>query len=282
MVMDISETRARNGDIKVSAGEGKGKEKIEIVWRPDKKQLVVEYAAAKGWSFNYLAEKILNEHVVAEAKKRRWKNISDVKAILKRLAGKQVLTGYVRGVILQYIDRNPLRELPQVSRTTDLNLLKQTRPDALVYVIPVNGSRIVAAPDGEGGWRGLVFDPTIVGSASTWHSARLNPPVWAKTPTVLKSIAFVASRIDMDGMAYFELPGTNIKISARWSGERFEEGTVIEKGVHQSWLRGGWYSHMHDPKGPFNLRPNVRKALNMLCRTMTVGNGGLTEIVPSN
>lgn len=279
--MDLIDSRARTGDIKVPTGEGK-REKIEIVWRPDKKQLVIEYAAAKGWSYNYLAEKILKEHVAAQAKKRRWKKISNLKEILKRLAGGQGLAGYVRGVILQHIDENPLRELPQAPKLADLNLLKETRPEALVYVIPVNGSRIVAAPDGEGGWRGLVFDPTIVGSTSTWHSARLNPPVWARTPTVLKAISFVASRIDMDGSAYFELPGTNVRVSARWNGERFEDGIVIERETRQSWQRGGWYGHMQDPKGPFNLRPNVRRAINMLCRTMTVGNGGLTANVPSN
>lgn len=281
--MDLRENRARNADVEVSNGKG-GRERIEIVWRPDKKQLVFEYAAAKGLSYNYLAEKILREHVAAVAKKRRWKNISDVKAILKRLTGNQALAGYVRAVILEYIDHNPLRSLPPAPKLTDLGMLKETRPDALVYVVPVNGSRIVAAPDGEGGWRGLVFDPTIVGSTSTWHSAHLNPPVWAKTPTVLKAIAFVASRIDMDGDCYFELPQTDVKVSARWNKDigRFEGGIVISKDGRQTWQRGGWYGHMHEPKGPFNLRPNVRKAINMLCRTMTVGNGGLTENVPSN
>lgn len=281
MVMDVNQKRARDADVELSNGHG-GRDRIDIVWRPDKKLLVTEYAAAKGWSFNQFAENVLCDHVATEAKKRRWKNISHTKEILKRLAGSLSLAGYVRGVVLQYIDRNPLRTLPPAPKQADLGMLKETRPDALVYVVPVNGSRIVAAPDGEGGWRGIVFDPTIVGSTSTWHSAHLNPPVWAKTPTVLKALAFIASRIDMDGSCYFELPGTSIKISARWTGERFDEGVVIEKEVRQSWQRGGWYSHMHDPKGPFNQRPNVRKALNMLCRTMTVGKGGLTANVPTN
>jgi hypothetical protein len=282
--LDVSQKSARSGDVWVSAGNGERK-KIEVVWKPHHKQLVKDYAQAKGWTFVHLTEYVLEEHAEKEAKKHGWKK-GDVKAILGRLKRSMPLSVYVRGVVLGYIDKHPLRSLPPPPKEDDLSKLKETRPNALVYVLPVVGSRIVAAPDGDGGWRGIVFDPAIIGSTSTWHSTHLNPPVWAKTPSVLKALAFVASRIDMDGRAWFSMPMTSIKVAAEWDdgSKRFERGEVVETstGYKQIWQRGGWYASLPDPKGAFNLRPNVRRVLNMLCRTMTVGNGGIDAHVPSH
>ena len=47
------------------------KVKIDITWPPDKKQLVADYAKAKGWSFNLLVETILIEYVEKKSKKRK-------------------------------------------------------------------------------------------------------------------------------------------------------------------------------------------------------------------
>lgn len=284
-MLDLSQESARTGDLHYTKPGGEH-DKIGVVWRPEHKAMLVEYAKAKGWSFNALILHIVEKHAVKEAKKRGWRKTDDLKKVLTNIKGRMKLAPYIRGVVLSYIDKNPLRALPKAPREEDLPRLAETRPDALVYAIPVNCVRIVAAPDGEGGWRGVIFDPAIVGSTSTWHSSHLNPPVWAKTPTVLKSLAFVASRIDMDGLAYFQIPQTSIKVAAEWDpgSKRFERGEVIDTKANyrQKWQRGGWYSAMPDPKGPFNMRPNVRKVLNMLCRTMTVGDGGITANVPSH
>jgi hypothetical protein len=283
--LDLSQKSARVGDVHVSIGEGQ-RARIDITWKPQHKQLVGDYAQTKGWSFSHLVERIIEEHAAKQAKKHGWKWKKNVREIIDRLRRSMPRSTFIRGLVLDHIDKHPLRTLPPPPKESDLSKLKETRPDALVYVLPVVGSRIVTAPDGEGGWRGIVFDPTIIGSTTTWHSTHLNPPVWAKTPSVLKALAFVASRIDMDGMAWFAIPMTSIKVAAEWVpySKRFERGEVVDTktGYKQIWQRGGWYSSMPDPKGAFNLRPNVRRMLNMLCRTMTVGNGGIEAHVPSH
>jgi len=280
--MDLLEKKSRDGNVRVPAGDG-ATDTIDITWRPENKQTVETYAAACGASFNRQVEKILIDHVLAEAKKRRWKKVDDVKGLLKKLAGKHMpLATYVRMTVLRYIMDHPAKDLPPPPPEESIASLKELRPDALVYTVPIHGAKIIASPDPEGGWRGILFDPRIQGSVATWNSRNLGAPVWAKTPYVLKALFVIASRIDDGGVSYFEVPRTGFKISARLDtgSGRFDDGEIIDPptGRRQKWIRTGWYSLMD--VGPFNYLSNVRRIQNMLCRAISCGAGGLNANPP--
>lgn len=208
---------------------------------------------------------------------------------VKKTAGKNriPMAAYVRMCVFQYIQKKPLPVLAAPPPEDKIHLIKEVSPNAIVYVIPISGVRVIASADTvNGGWRGICFDPEVKGTVSVWNSSNLNPPNWAKTPTIAKAMFTIASRIDIDNISYFEPVTSKLKISAIWNGEEFTSGEVIdtEKKIRQSWTKAGWYSQMLNEDGtvgPFNHLSNIRRILNMLCRTYRVGSGGIGKPVPS-
>lgn len=155
------------------------------------------------------------------------------------------------------------------------------RPEAVTYTIPVTGVKIVvcSTPDDEPS--GLAFDPERPESIFAWNRGDLSLPPWARTRRTIEALQLVASRVDVDGMAHYSIPNSKLILSARWKDGRFDDGTITDTAskTRQSWIRTGWYSQID--KGPWSYRPNVRRWLNMLCRAMTVGAGGMRTDVPS-
>lgn len=159
-----------------------------------------------------------------------------------------------------------------------LAVLPEARPNALVYTAPVTGAKIVASPDGAGGWKGITFHPDRAGSLFAWTSDDLNLAPWARGKKVARAMMFVASRIDDEGLSHFKIPSSKVIVTARWKDGRWEGGWVTVAEKRQEWSRSGWSTVM-DP-GPFNCVVEARRMLNMLARTMTVAGGGLQTKIP--
>lgn len=189
------------------------------------------------------------------------------------------LAAFIRSEVLTYIAIHPLPQLAPAPSEEKLHQIKQVRPNALVYTVPVNGVKIVASEHPDGGWRGLLWKPNQTGSIAAWRSENLSPPPWAQTPRIIRTLLFVASRVLESGNeSVYHVPKSNLFISAAWSGERFDGGRIVDvvSKKEQEWIRKDWYATMM--LGPFSTRPNIRRFLNMLCRVLTVGNEGLTKL----
>lgn len=199
---------------------------------------------------------------------------------IENLAKKEHLSfnAFVQKIVLEEIGEEP-QHPPQVSDEI-IALLPSQRPNALVYHVPVVGTKIVASSDGEGSWRGVCFDPQKPGSTFAWTANDLNISAWAKKPKIVRALLFVSSRVDDDGLSHFRVPNSNLIVSAQWKGNRWEDGFVTDtkNKERQAWERGGWYSNM--APGPFNLSPELRRHMNMLCCAMTVGDGALEKKIP--
>lgn len=191
------------------------------------------------------------------------------------------LTSFIRMAVLEDIDARPIREIPIINDEI-INLMPGSRPNALVYTIPIHGAKVVVSED-EGCWKGITFLPEKTNSTFAWHSENLNLATWAKTPSITRAMLFVTSRVDDDGMAHFQIPNTKFIISARWDTEkrRFENGFVTDatNSRRQEWTRSGWFSSMD--YGFFNYNANIRRMQNMICRVMTVSDGGLDPKIPA-
>lgn len=168
------------------------------------------------------------------------------------------------------------RALPEVDDEI-LSVVERTRPDALVYVVPVVGAKIIASPGEDDGWKGVTFHPDKPGSLFAWTSNDLNLSSWAMSKKTVRAMLFVASRIDDKGLAFFRIPNSKFLISAGWKGSRWEEGFVVDtkSGKRQEWRRAGWLSSMEP--GPFNCVVVVRQLTNMLAGTLAVKDGGISH-----
>lgn len=191
------------------------------------------------------------------------------------------LAAFVRMKVLEYIDEHPMRSIPEVDDSI-LDMMPELRPEALVYTVPISGAKIVANED-DGAWKGIAFHPHKTKSTFAWHSENLNLGSWAKTPHVLRAFLFITSRIDDDGLSHFQIPNTKFLISAAWNEEerRFGRGTIVDTSSkrQQEWRRSGWFSTMD--QGHFNYNANIRRMQNLICRVMTVADGGLKPNVPT-
>jgi len=196
-------------------------------------------------------------------------------------AKKQQLTlaAFIRSEVLAYIAVHPLPHLPQPPSEESLHHLKDVRPDALVYTIPISGVKVVASEHPDGGWRGILWRPDQKGQVATWRSENLSPPTWAQTPRIVRTLLFISSRVlDEKNESIFQVPLSNLFISAAWSGERFDGGKIVDAVTrsNQEWFRKGRYATMS--LGPYSSRANVRRLLNMLCQVLTVQNNGLEKL----
>lgn len=221
--------------------------------------------------------------VARNARKMRVRLDHDLYQNVARLATERRLptTAFIRSTIIEYMDENPLETLPPI-REDQLVHLSEVSPNAIVYTVPIDRSKIAASEAKAGNWHGVIWRPGYGGEGNTWTSTNLNPPLWAKTPRVLKALAFVASRVDVDGQSVFAIPQTTKKVTARFVDNRWTDGVVIDTSNSQTqpWRRGnGWYALM--TPGPFSANTVVRRYLNMLCCALTARDGGATADIPA-
>ena len=185
------------------------------------------------------------------------------------------INSFIKKLALEEVERRA-PNLPNVNDEI-LLLIPKERPDALVYTAPILGTKIITSPNDDG-WKGVAFDPDLKGSLFAWTSDDLNLPIWARNKKIIKAMLFIASRIDDENLSHFRVPDSKVIVSAQWQNDRWERGWVSDDKQRQEWERGGWYAHM--PPGPFNLSVELRRLMNMLARTMTVKNDGLTTKMP--
>lgn len=283
----ISDSLTRKkGNLSLPKSDG-GYDKIDIIWRPSQKEAIDKFAEAKGKNYQNLIRQILKQHLERAAKRQRQKPPGNWKEALKKMAGKEPVASYIRTLILEYLEKNPITNLPEAPPESSFPLLKELRPEAIVYTVPINGAKIVASNNPEGGWKGLVYNPEKTGSTAAWSSQNLTMPEWAQSRSIIRALLFINSRIDdwndEEKISYFQAPESKYKISAVWNDEEknWKKGEIIgTDGRRQVWSRAGWYSIMEP--GPFNLNAPLRRLQNMLCRAITVGNGGMETKVPLN
>lgn len=187
---------------------------------------------------------------------------------LAALKKKMAISAFVRSTVLQYIEDNPLRNLPPTPPEEALVHLPEISPDAVVYKVPYNDGKVVASRR-DGGWKGVVYHPEKSGSLAVWDSENHNLPVWARTNHFVRAFNFITSRIEVDGVTHFAMDNGTF-ITATWDGHHFTGGSVVDRfNRRQNWERSGNFSIM-DP-GPFSTSKNVRLLLNMLCAAFRAG-----------
>lgn len=222
------------------------------------------------------------EKKLSEERKTKIRLLSEDHRRLSELARQSriPLAALIRMKVLDHIRENPLPQLAAPPRDEDLIHIEKVRPEALVYTVPIVGSKIISSRHPDGGWRGLLWEPSRTGSVSTWRSDNLSPPPWAQKPRILNTLIFIASRIEENQESVYKVPRTDCIITANWSGKRFDGGRVINiaKNTEQEWSRHDWYAMMASGNLAYN--PNTRRLINMLCRVLTAGDGGLTTKVP--
>lgn len=200
---------------------------------------------------DFLFEKKLRQDIRLEAKRKGM-----------------AISTFVRMSVLQYIEDNPLKDLPPAPPEAALTHLPEISPDAIVYKVPYNDGKVVASRR-DGGWKGVVYHPEKPGSLAVWDSENHNLPIWARTNHFVRAFNFIASRIEVDGVTHFAMDNGTF-ITAQWDGHHFTGGDVVDRfSRRQPWQRSGAFSIMD--QGPFSTLKNVRVLLNMLCQAFRAG-----------
>ncbi len=197
-----------------------------------------------------------------------YNSFTGVRSEIEKVRGRLSVAAFCRSATLEYIQRHPLGAAPTSPPESQLHLVSELAPDAVIYTVPISGAKIVTSPRKGGGWKGLMYDPMLAGSMSAWNTENLVAPIWARTNSIYKALCFIASRVDDDGVVSFKIKDSRFMVIAVWDSKekRFQSGYVIDpKIAKQGWKRApGSELSVMDP-GPFNTLPNVRRMLTMLC-----------------
>lgn len=208
---------------------------------------------------------------------------SDIREQVEKWSKKKKLSmsAWIRSEVLKDLENNPLKELAPKPPEQSLHLLSQVSPDAIVYLAPATDIKVVAAPDEDAGWRGVVFNPGLIDSLEVWNSENLNVPKWSRTQNLWKTLLFISSRIDDGGESFFDLPDSEFLISAVFEGDRWNKGRIINGRTKASvpWIRDNYYSIVDPGDDPLRWggRRNIRRFISVLTSAITCGNGGLDD-----
>lgn len=223
----------------------------------------------------------VSKKAFSEFTKTTIKMEDSLRAELEELVKKKrtTMSSLIRSSVLRRMIWEPLGDLAPKPPENSISLLSEVSPDAIVYQAPASDIKIVAAPYGDGGWRGIIFNPLVTGSLEVWNSDNLNIPVWAKTKNILKTLLFITSRVDSDGMSYFDLPNSVFAISSKFENGRWNGGEIIDSQTKKSapWIRDNYMSHVDCATDPhrWGCNRNVRRYLTVLTTALRCGDGGL-------
>ena len=190
------------------------------------------------------------------------------------------LSSLVRSAVLRKIENEPLPEVAEKPPEDSIHLLSEVSPDAIVYRVPATDIKIVSAAY-DHGWRGIMFHSQAPNTLETWNSENLNIPAWIKTKNVVKTMMFIKSRVDSDGLSYFDLPNSQFIISAKFEAGRWNSGSIICPPTQEKvpWVRYRETAIVDCQKDPHRWASNrnIRRYLTMLASAIRCGDGGIKK-----
>lgn len=237
-------------------------------------------------------EKFLIDNI--SKRKIRCKTTQKVLRAFQRLARSKLMNAseYACLLIEDEMRKNPTKEIEGM---TDTDLIKDTSlvlkaPEAVVYTVPISGTKIVVAPNDELLWIGLCVNPDNPKELSGWHAENLRNPGWTKTSTVSRMMFALSTRVDLDnGIACFNVrhEKVDVQVSAKWHRGEFINGEIksTDNKKIQKWYKQETVvtfegeAERDMTKRHFNHLTFLRRFLTMLCRAHFMKDGGLDRKV---